>query len=118
MRTEDLAFKPIQWAQVASAVNATVTATQTGVTGKQHAICGISVSASSQPASAVQVQILNGATVLDQWEVPAAAFTPILHNYARPFLCTAGNDAIVTVSAMGAGVRCTAVLKGFSGMAG
>lgn len=116
-RLEDLLCKPVQWSPVATNVNATTTATKAGAAGKQHFISGISVSASGQPATAVTVTILDGVTVLDQWEIPAASFAPIVHNYLRPFACSAGADAGVSVTAMGAGIRSTVVLKGFTGMA-
>lgn len=118
MRLEDLLCKPIQWSPQDTKVNAVATATWPGVAGKQHFICGISISASAQPTAAVTVTIKDGSNVLDQWEIPAAQFAPIVHNYTRPFVCSNGGDAIVTVGAMGSGVRGTAVLKGFSGMAG
>lgn len=118
MRLEDLLCKPIQWSPVTSVVNGVATATQSGITGKQHFICGISISASGQPTAAVTVTIKDGTTVLDQWEVPAAQFAPIVHNYTRPFVCSNGSDASVSVTSMGAGIRGTAVLKGFTGMAG
>lgn len=117
MRLEDLLCKPIQWSPVATQVNATTTATQSGIAGKQHFICGISISASAQPTAAVTVTLKDGGTVLDQWEIPPAQFAPIVHNYTRPFVCSGGNDASASVTAMGAGVRSTVVLKGFTGMA-
>ena len=117
MRQEDLLCKPIQWSVIDTQVNATATASLSGVTGKQHAICGLSLSASGQPSASVTVQILDGATVLDRWEIPPAQFAPIVHNYTRPFLCSNGSTASVTVTALGAGIRATLVLKGFTGMA-
>lgn len=113
-RSEDLAWKPATWTVVASAVNGIATATKTGVQSMSHFITGVTVSASDLPSGAVQVQIKNGATVLDQWEIPAAAFAPIPINFQRPYACSPGADAVITLSALGAGVRGTVVLRGFT----
>lgn len=112
---EDLMSKPAMWAVVATAVNGAVTATFAGQAGMCHFITGLSYSASDLPVSAAQVQILNGATILDQLEIPSAVFAAVIHNFIRPYRCDIGTAASMTMGAMGAGVRGTIVLKGFTG---
>ncbi len=111
-RFEDKSFAPTQWTVVASQTNATTTATQAAVAAKQHFITGISFSMSAAPAAAVTVQVKDGSTVLDQFQIPAAAQAPLVHNYHPPLTITVGNAASITVGALGAGVVSTVVLKG------
>ena len=111
-RFEDRAFAPTTWTVVASQTNATATATRAATAAKQHFITGITFSMSAAPAAAVTVQVLDGATVLDQFQVPAAAQAPMVHNYHPPLQLTTGNSASITVGALGAGVVGTVVLKG------
>ncbi|MFZ9446117.1 MAG: hypothetical protein ACO277_08205 [Ilumatobacteraceae bacterium] len=111
-RFEDKAFAPTTWTVVNSQTNATATATQAAVTGKQHFVTGISFSMSAAPAAAVTVQVRDGATVIDQFQIPAAAQAPLIHNYHPPLEITSGNLASITVGALGTGVVGTVVLKG------
>lgn len=114
-RTEDLLCKPATWAVVQSGVNVPLVATKAADQQMCHYITGISISASDLPAASVEVQILDGAVVLDQYEIPAALFAPIIHNFMRPYRCSQNTAANATVTAMGTGVRGTVVLKGFTG---
>lgn len=111
-RFEDKAFAPTTWTVVASQTNATATASQGGVAGKQHFITGISFSMSAAPAGAVTVQVKDDSTVIDQFQIPAAAQAPFVHNYTPPLQITANNAASITVGALGSGVVGTVVLKG------
>jgi hypothetical protein len=111
-RFEDAALAPTQWTVVDSQTNATATATQAAVAGKQHFITGISFSMSAAPAAAVAVQVRQGTTVLDQFQIPAAAQAPLIHNYTPPLAITPGQSANITVGALGSGVVGTVVVKG------
>lgn len=111
-RIEDLAFAPTAWTVVDSKTNATATATKAAASGKQHFITGISFSASAAPVAAVTVQVKDGDTVLDQFQIPAAAQAPLVHNYMPPLQITSGNAATITVAALGSAVVGTVVLKG------
>lgn len=111
-RFEDKAFAPTTWSVVTSETNATATATKAGATGKQHFVTGISFSMSAAPAAAVTVQVKDGTTVIDQFQIPAAAQAPFVHNYHPPLEITAGAAAAITVAALGSGVVGTVVLKG------
>lgn len=112
MRYADLVAAPIQWREKDQQTNATATATKAAQAGFKHMVLGISVSASAQPASNTLVELKNGATVLDQWEIPAFAFAPIVLDFSRPYECDVNAAAVLTVGAMGAGVRCSIQLKG------
>ena len=116
-RFEDLLCKPATWTVVNSAVNGIATATKAAVAARVHYITGVTVSASDLPASSVQVQILDGATILDQWEIPAAQFAPIPINFNRPYQCSTNSLASITLSALGSGIRGTVVIKGFTSTA-
>ena len=114
-RFEDKAFAPTQWTVVDSQTNATATATKAAVSGKQHFITGVSFSMSAAPAASVTVQVKDGSTVLDQFQIPGGAGTaqaPLVHNYYPPLQITSGNAATITVGALGATVVGTVVLKG------
>lgn len=62
------------WAVAATpGTNAIATATKAaGGAGKQHRCFSVSGSFSAAPAAAVQLQLLDGATVLQNWDITAA----------------------------------------------
>lgn len=111
-RFEDRALAPTTWSVVVSQTNAPATATRAAATGKQHFITGFSFSMSAAPAAAVVVEVRDGATVIDQFQIPAAAQAPLVVSYSRELQCTTGNAATITVGALGAGIVATVVLKG------
>lgn len=111
-RFEDRAFAPTTWTVVDSKTNDTATATKAAVAGKQHFITGVSFSMSAAPAAAVTVQVKDGTTVIDQFQIPAAAQAPLIMNYHPPLQLTPGNAATLTVGALGSGVVGTVVVKG------
>lgn len=115
-RFEDKAFAPTQWTVVDSKANATATATQAAVTGKQHFVTGFSFSASAAVTTAATLEVRDGATVLDRIQIPvssaSAPLQAIVHSFVPPLTLTAGNAATVTVGALGSGVTGTVVLKG------
>lgn len=115
MQQDQLLGSPCTWVEITSAVNGTATATHAAAPGWTYYIGGISVSCSAQPTGPVTVLIQDGATLLDQWEIPAAAFGPIIPPFFRPYRGTRGNAVSVSVGAMGAGVRGTVSIRGFSG---
>jgi len=114
-RSEDLLYAPSKWSVVDSQVAGACTATKAASTaGQRHFITGISISASAAPVSAMVAQLLDGVTVLDQWEIPAAAFSPIVLNFVRPFRGSANTLASLTLSTGGAGVTTSITLRGFT----
>jgi hypothetical protein len=116
-RSEDLLFAPSKFTVVASGTNTTVTAAQAAPFGKQrNYIAAISVSASAAPATTVSVQVREaaGTIIHDRFELPAAAFAPIVINYVRPIEIGQGANCDVTMPALGAGVVGTVVLRGFA----
>ena len=115
MQQDQLLGSPCTWTEIDSQVNATATATHPANVGWTHYIGGISISCSGQPTSSVQVLIKAGAVVLDQWEIPSAAFGPIIPPFFRPYRGAQGGTVSVTIGAMGAGVRGTVSIRGFSG---
>lgn len=117
-RAEDLLFKPAQWAVPVSQIGAITTATKAGLAGKQHFIVGVSISCSGLPATSSQVFIYDGVTILDQWEIPPAQFAPITPNFIRPYVGSPGADVSVSMGSLGAGIRGTVCIRGFTAMAG
>lgn len=109
-----MAERPTQWAVTDTGTDAALAATKSGITDFRHYITGISISGSAAPAAAVVVQVLNGATPVDQFIIPPGAFSPIVINYDHPLRCADGADAEVTVEAMGSGVVSHAVIRGFT----
>src|SRR5258705_10968250 len=96
-RSEDMLFSPTKWNVVASGSNTAVTASRAGEAGKSHYIVAISISGSGQPVTPVtaRVRANNGATTLDQFELPAQAFAPIVINYVRPLRVAEGQQCDV-----------------------
>src|SRR3954470_21750373 len=117
-RAEDLLFKPAQWTIVATNINGIAYAEQFGIPGKQHFIVGLSISCSGLPATSVQVLIRDNLTILDQWEIPPAQFAPMTPNFIRPYVGSPGGSVNVILGAMGAGIRGTVCMRGFTSMAG
>lgn len=97
-----------------SATNAAATFTKAGVANFRHYITGISVSADAAPAAAVTVDLRNGATDIERWELSATAFSPIILDFKRPYVCDVGVAATLEIPALGAGVTGTAKLRGFT----
>lgn len=117
MRAEDLLFAPAKWTIVATATNGSVTATRSApAAGKRNYVVAVSISASGAPSAAVTARIRTsaGATTMDQLELPAAAFAPIVINYVRPLEGADAASVDVTLPALGAGVTGTVVVRGFT----
>lgn len=111
---ESLLVGPLGWSVLDSQVAAVSAATKAGVAGQVHVISGISISASLAPTAAQSITLLDGATVLDRWEIPAAVFAPIIVEFKRPFVCASGALASLTSPSLGVGVRCSLTLRGFT----
>jgi len=107
-----------QWAVVDTQTNATATATHAGVSGQQHYITSVSVSASAAPATAVTCTITGGSDTLDEFLIPPGAFSPIVINYDHPLRVDEGDDAEITVAALGSGVVGKVVIRGFTKYSG
>ena len=112
---ESLLVGPLGWPSVvARATNAAATATKAAVTNQQHIISGVSISASAAPAAAVVVTLKAGAVIIDEWNLPAAAFAPIVIEFKRPFILDLNTLAELNIPALGAGVIGTAVIRGLT----
>lgn len=116
-RLEDLLAAPAQWYVVASAVNSAAIATFAAAAGKKHYVVGVDISASDAPAAPVSATLVNGAATMTQLEIPAGKFAPLMHNYQRPWEGGTNTAMTLTLPALGAGVRGTVVLRGFTAMA-
>lgn len=115
-RAEDMLFSPIKWSIVANGTGAIVTASRAGTAGKSNYIVMISISGSAQPLTPVtaQVRANSGGTIMDQFEIPAQAFAPIVINYVRPLRIPEGQQCDINLPSLGAGVTGTVVLKGYT----
>lgn len=109
---EQKAWEPTQWSVIDSKTNATATATRAAVAGSRHLITGVSISVSGTPAAALVVQVLDGATVLEQYQIPAANVAPVITNFVPPIAATIGNAVSVTVGAAGTGIVATVGIRG------
>lgn len=104
-----------EWSVVATtAANAVVTATKAAVTGKTHYVTGYRLSASGAPAATVSATLKDGATVVEQVEIPAAVIAPIVVTFRHPLKCTKGALTEVSCPAIGGVTRCTVTLHGFT----
>lgn len=113
-RLEDLLAAPTKWTVVDTQTNATATATKAASAGRNHYITGISFSADRAPTAPVAVQLKDGSTVIDEWEVPASAFSPVMFNFLRPILITTNTAATLTCGAGGTSVKVSLTLRGFT----
>lgn len=104
-----------QWTEVTTQnSNTAATATKAAIAQQVHYITGYSVSCSAAPAAAVSVTVTNGATTVEQVELPAAAFSPVVVNFAAPIRCGTNAAAAISCPAVGVGTRSTVVLRGFT----
>lgn len=105
-----------KWPQIASGTAATVTATAAapGAGARAgHFVTGWTWSYSGGTPAVATIQLLDGATVIDQIETPATTtVNPIVVEYAKGFYITPGNSAVLTCGSLGTGVKCTIVLRG------
>ncbi len=111
-RIEDLMAGVSEWSVVATAVNGIATATKAADPTLAHVVTGYSISASAAVAAAVTATLSEGATVREQLEIPAATIAPILAN--RKFRLAENQKAELVLPALGAAVRGTVVVHGFS----
>ena len=107
---------PIQLGNIAkdTQTNATAAATQAAPNAGQCLLVqGFIISASAAPAAAVEAQLQQGTgpTLVFPIEIPAAAFAPIVKDFgAHPIQLPEAAQAIMTVPALGAGVKCNVTL--------
>lgn len=105
--------KPADQFAIDTQTNATATATITAPTSPRCVlITGVSISADRAPASPFTVQVKDGTTVIKQFEIPAAAFSPIEIDFKRGLICGPGNAAVITAGAGGASVKVTLGIAG------
>lgn len=112
-----MGLRPAEWSVPASAVNGIATATRAGQAGRRHYITGFTVSASGgavAAAVAFQVRDSAGANIRDQVEIPAAVLAPIPVDYDNPMEAPVGADVDGNLPALGAGVKGTVVLRGYT----
>lgn len=105
----------VSWPQITTQTSATCTAVVAAplAAGRvQHLITGWTWSYSGGTPVATTIQVLDGARIIDQIEVPALTIGPIICEYVKGYLITAGSSASVTCPTLGAGVKCTIVLRG------
>lgn len=106
----------VQWAVIATQnTNVAATATKAaGGTNLRHFITGYSISCSAAPSATVSVTVTNGGTTVEQIEIPAAAFTPVVVNFLAPVAADANTAVAITCPAVGGTTRSTVCLRGFT----
>lgn len=106
-------FGPPSWAEMDTETNATVTATKAGVASKQHLMFKVVYSFSGAPATALELDIKDGASVIARFQIPASLTAPVPLDFGmRPMRATAGNDLVATIGAAGSGIVCTVWFEG------
>lgn len=111
---EDLLGAQTEWTVVTTATNSVATATKAAVVGQRHFVTYVTVSASAAPAAAVTATIKDGTTVITQFEMPASAIAPIFVPIARSLRISVGALVEISVPALGAGVKGTVTIGGFT----
>ena len=109
-RLEDVAFRAAVWHEIDTTVNAVCSATHAAETGHRHLITGWTISTSATPINSGTLYVKDGASNIEQLEINADTPTPL--RSSERWLLTAGNAAVITVSALGAGIQATVVLHG------
>lgn len=100
------------WNQNASATHAAATATQAAVTNTQFSLTKVSASFGTAPAGPILLQILDGATVIWQRQVPTTGID--LDFCDCPLRATAGNLMQAVLADGGAGVVGVVNIAGLS----
>jgi hypothetical protein len=91
--------------ELGTGTNADAVATIAGRPGFRHLVVGVTVSASGAVAAPVLLQIVDEADgVLDQFYLPAGAFTPVAINYNHPLRGTPDGNIVTTLPALGVGI--------------
>ena len=104
-----------QWAEVATQnTNVTATATHAAAAGQRHFITGYSVSCSAAPSAAVSVTVKTGTTTVEQVELPASAFAPIVVNFSAPIRGGINEAIAIACPAVGGTTRSTVTVRGFT----
>ena len=104
-----------QWTEVATQnSNTAATATKAAAARQRHFITGYSVSCSAAPSPAVSVTVTSGATTVEQVELPAAAFSPIVVNFGAPVRGGTNEAVSITCPAVGGTTRSTVTIRGFT----
>jgi len=97
---------------VATGTNASAVVTVTGRPKFRHMVVGVTVSANLAPAAAVLFQITDeNDGLLEQFYIPAGAFTPVAINYNHPLRGTPDGNVVATLPALGAGVTGSVTLR-------
>lgn len=112
-----MALRPAEWQVTpATAVAGVVTATRAAEPGRKHYITSVTISGSGVVAATVSAQVRNtaGGVIMDQVEIPATAFPPIQLSYDSPLECPLGASADVTMPSLGAGIRGTVSMQGYT----
>lgn len=106
----------VGWTVVATQnTNVAATATKAAPgTNFRHFITGYSVSCSAAPSAAVSVTVTNGATTVEQVELPSTAFSPIVVNFLAPIAADANAAVAISCAAVGGTTRSTVTLRGFT----
>ena len=100
------------------AANTAVAVTHAAVGGLRHYVRSFEVSANGTPVTALEVKIVTDSAgtpvTLSHFYIPAAAFAPIIHNFASPLRGQVGKDVKLTVTTPGAAISAGAVLRVFT----
>mgnify|MGYP001567930568 FL=1 len=112
-RTDALAkFCTVVKRATASAAVASITVT--GVAGQRFAVARFGISWSSAVSAAVLFEVSNGTAYLETLRIPAAAITPIFHDYGgHPVRSDVSTDLVFNLPNLGAGVLADLVVHGF-----
>jgi hypothetical protein len=105
---------PAHWTVVASATNATATATKAAAAGMTHYITGVTISGSAVAAAAATATVKDGATTVDLVNLAAAVAPQLVIEYGFPIRCAKGAKAEAILTTLGSGVVGTVSIRGFS----
>lgn len=102
------------WFVVGTATGGTASATKAASAKNRHYLTGLSISMSAAPAAAVTATLSDGATVIDQFEIPATAQAPMVVNFPRAYQCSPNAAVTLSVPSLGGGVKCSVAIRGFT----
>lgn len=97
-----------------SGANAALSASVAGVANQRHMVSGFTISFSGGPDTGVTVTVTSGATVLDEFEIPATAADdqqPIHVEFYKAIRGGTGEAITLACDAAGVGNTITGVLR-------
>ena len=121
MNINQIGLGPTTWSVIATATNATATATKAGVAvnntspAQRHVITGFSFSASTGAyTGSPTLTVSNGATAIYTFQLDSTSHAPLNVELVNPFVCAQGAACSIVATALGSGLVATVCIRGMT----